>query len=93
MGKVLDRRWSLIQSAQVGVSVAFLVVMLVWLAVVFVCFGLTAPRNALAHAILALGAFVMASAVFLLLELGQPFTGFVAVPSEPFRDALVHISQ
>lgn len=93
MGKVLDRRWSLIQSAQVGVSVPFLVVLLLWLAVVFVCFGLTAPRNALAHAILALGALVIASAVFLLLEMGQPFTGFVAVPSEPFRDALAHISQ
>ena len=41
----------------------------------------------------ALSALVLASAVFLLLEMGQPFTGWVAVSSEPFRDALVHISQ
>jgi hypothetical protein len=93
MGKLLDRRWAVIQSAQNGVSVPVLAVLLLWLAVVFVCFGLTAPPNALARAIIGLSAFVLASAVFLLLELEYPFSGFVAVSSAPLRDALQHMGR
>lgn len=93
MAKVLDRRWGLVQSAQIGISMPFLVALVLWLAVVFVCLGLTVPRNALAQAAIALCALVLASAVFLLLEMEQPFSGFIAVSSQSFRDALEHMSR
>lgn len=93
MDKLLDQRWALIQSAQNGVSIPVLAVLLLWLAVMFVCFGLMAPPNALAHAVFALCAFVLASAVYLLLELEYPFSGLNAVSSAPLRDALQHMSR
>lgn len=91
--KLLDLRWQLIQSAQGGISSPFLGVLLLWLVVVFLCLGLSSPRNALTYAITALCAVMLVSAVFLLLELDYPFTGFITASSGPLRDALQHMSQ
>lgn len=91
--KLLDQRWQLIQSAQGGLPIPFLVVLLLWLVIVFLCLGLTAPRNALTYAITGLSALLLTSAVFVLLEFDYPFTGFMAVSSEPLRNALEHMSQ
>jgi len=35
----------------------------------------------------------IASVVFVILELDSPFGGYLAVSSEPLRDALAHISE
>ncbi len=83
----------LIQSAQGGLSFPFLAVLLLWLAVVFLCLGLSSPRNALTYVVIGLCAVMLASAVFLLLELDYPFTGFITVSSAPLREALQHMSQ
>lgn len=91
--KLLDLRWQLIQSAQGGISFPFLAVLMLWLVVVFLCLGLSSPRNALTCAVIALCAVMLASAVFLLLELDYPFTGIFTVSSAPLRDALQHMSQ
>jgi hypothetical protein len=37
---------------------------------------------------LALFALSASGAIFLILELSQPFTGLLAIPSEPLRNAL-----
>jgi hypothetical protein len=89
---LLQQRWKVIQEAHPSIAQPFYVVLVFWLGVVFLSFGLTTPRNALAFTILALGAVSIASVVFVILELDTPFGGFIAVPSEPLRDALVHMS-
>ena len=91
--KLLDLRWQLIQSVQAGISLPFLAVLLLWLVVVFLCLGLSSPRNTLTYTITGLCAVMLVSAVFLLLELAYPFTGFITVSSAPLRDALQHMSQ
>ncbi len=91
--KLIDLRRQLIQSAQGELSSPFLVVLLLWLVVVFLCLGLSSPRNALTYVVLGLCAVMLTSAVFLLLELETPFTGFITVSSAPLRDALQHMSQ
>jgi hypothetical protein len=93
MERLLDLRWRLIESAQRGLSVPFMATLALWLAVVFACLGLTSPRNALSYAVTTCGALVLASAVFVLLEFNQPFTGFITVSSAPFRDALAHMDR
>ena len=40
-----------------------------------------------------LAAVVLASSVFVLLELEYPFVGFITVSSAPLRDALAHMSE
>ena len=41
-----------------------------------------------AYGALAFGSFAVASAIFLILELNQPFTGLFRIPSEPIERAI-----
>ena len=44
--------------------------------------------------IFALGLFALSASasIFLILELNQPFTGLMVIPSEPLRNALAPLS-
>ena len=64
-----------------------------WLAVVFTSFGLSAPRNLLSYATVALGALAIASAIYVIMDLDQPFDGIFSVSSKPLRDALTELGQ
>jgi hypothetical protein len=62
------------------VSWPLLVIVVVWSMLLFCGFGLVSPVNATAVTALALGAFAVASAVFLIIELSQPYTGLFRIP-------------
>jgi Protein of unknown function (DUF4239) len=76
--------------AQSGSAIAtpFLVVVVFWLGVLFVSFGLFAPRNGTAIATLFIAAISVAGALYLILELGHPFSGWIQISSAPLRNAL-----
>jgi hypothetical protein len=42
---------------------------------------------------LVIGAFSVASAVFLIIELSQPYQGFMRIPDTAFRSAMALITQ
>jgi hypothetical protein len=52
-----------------------LIVVVAWSLFLFCGFGLLSQINATTLAALAFGAFAVASALFLILELSQPYTG------------------
>jgi hypothetical protein len=56
--------------------------------VLHLCFGLIAPHNATVVAVLFVGALSVATAVFLILEMNEPMSGIISVPSAPLRKAL-----
>lgn len=64
-----------------------LVLVVAWLALTFASYGLFAERHATTYAVLFLGAVVVSSAVFLILELDQGFGGMIHISSQPLRDA------
>lgn len=66
----------------------FLVVLVFWLTLLFVGYGLLAPGNATLVGVLMVCTLSVAGAVFLLLELARPFTGIMRVSSDPLRDVL-----
>jgi nitric oxide reductase large subunit len=59
------------------ISRRFLVVLVFWLTTLFMSFGLFAPRNATAVTALVVSAISVAGALFLVLELDQPFSGIM----------------
>lgn len=80
----------LLMFAQSGnsISTPFLVVVVFWLCMLFVSFGLFAPRNGTAIATLLVAAISVAGALFLILDLDQPFSGLLQIPSTPLHMAL-----
>jgi hypothetical protein len=65
----------------------------IWVAAAFAGYALFAPRNSTMTGILIVSAFSVACAIFLILELGSPFEGRIAVSGDPLRFALSHLGQ
>ena len=70
------------------VPAPFLAIMVFWLVIIFASFSLFSELNATVFAFLALFAFSASCALFLILELSQPFVGLMAISSAPLRQAL-----
>lgn len=83
-------RTRVLMSEQTGSSIAwpFLVVLVFWLVILFMGFGLFAPANATVLAALFVGALSVAGAIFLILELDRPYEGLMHLPSTLLRNAV-----
>jgi hypothetical protein len=75
-----------------SVSKPLLIALVIWLVVIFLGFSLLAPANATNILALMAGAFSVACAVFIILDLDHPFAGVVRIPSEPMIRMLDHLS-
>ena len=71
-----------------SIPLPFLAVLLLWMIILLAGFSLMAPANATTLASLVICALSVSAAIFLILELDQPFTGLMAIPSESLRNAL-----
>jgi hypothetical protein len=76
-----------------SVSKPLLIALMIWLVVIFLGFSLLAPPNATSTLALIAGAFSVACAVFIILELDYPFAGIVRVPSDPMIKTLAHLTK
>jgi hypothetical protein len=76
-----------------SIPMPFLVVLVFWLSMIFASFGLFAPVNPTVIAILLVCAISVAGAIFLVLELDQPFAGLIRISDEPMRRALTILGQ
>jgi hypothetical protein len=90
---VLRTRWRVLESVSGSDSTTFLPVVISWLALTFLSFGLFAPRNATVLVSLLVASLSVAAAVYLLLELDTPYSGSIMVSSAPLRYALEHLGQ
>src|ERR1700751_3986105 len=85
--RVQERLFLFAQSGS-SISTPFLVIVVFWLTILYVSFGLFAPRNPTALVSLFVSAAAVAGAMFLILGLDHPFTGLLAIPDSPLRNAL-----
>lgn len=81
-------RWLLYAQSGTSISTPFLVIVTFWLTVLYMSFGLFAPRNVTAVATLVISALSVAGAMFLILDLDHPFSGLMQIPDTPLRNAL-----
>ena len=86
-------RWLLFEQGGRSIPMPFLVLLIFWVTVIFLSFGLFAPRNATVIVTLFLCALSLSGAIFLILELDHPFGGLVSISSAPLRSALSQIDK
>jgi Protein of unknown function (DUF4239) len=86
-------RWLMFEQSGGSVSMALVVVVVFWLTILFVSFGLYAPPNTTVIAALFVCALSVSGALFLILELDHPFEGLIQIPSTPLRNALAHLGR
>jgi hypothetical protein len=66
----------------------FIVILVFWLVIIFASFSLFSALNVTAVTCLSLFALSASCAIFLILELNQPFSGLMMISSTPLRHAL-----
>ena len=71
-----------------SMSKPFVFLLVLWLCFIFATFAMSSAPNATLLCVLFFCALSAASAIYLILELGQPFDGLMQVPSAPLRNAL-----
>jgi hypothetical protein len=76
-----------------SVSKPLLIALVSWLVVIFLGFSLVVPANATSTLALIAGAFSVACAMFLILELDHPFAGVLRIPSDPMINTLDHLAK
>ncbi len=86
-------RWLIAEQRISSVSTPLLLVLIFWLIIIFVSFGLFAPRNATVLVSLLVSALSVSGAIFLILEMYSPYAGLIRVSSAPLRAALTHLGQ
>jgi len=84
-------RWLLFAQADTSIVTPLLVMVIIWLAIIFLSFGLFAPLNKTVIITMLIVALSVSSALFLILELDQPFNGVIKISSAPMRNAVNHL--
>jgi hypothetical protein len=93
LGDLQQTRWLLFGGTGDPIPRPFLVVVVLWISVIFASFGLFAPPNGTVVSVLFVCALSVATAIVLILELSQPFEGFLKISSAPLRYTLAHLGQ
>jgi len=70
------------------VPTPFLVVLVLWIVIIFASFSLFSDLNVTVFTCPSLFALSASGAIFLILELGKPFSGLMMISSEHLRHAL-----
>ena len=86
-------RWLLVEQSGSSIATPFLVLLTFWVTVIFISFGLLAPPNGTVIVTLFVCALSVSGAIFLILELDQPFAGLIQISSAPLRNVLAHLGQ
>jgi hypothetical protein len=93
LGSIGETRRLLAEQSQGELSLPFFVVLVSWLSILFFGFGLFARFNATVTGAFFVGSLSVASAISLILQMNQPYAGWLQVSSAPLRTALLQMGQ
>src|SRR5882724_11644609 len=85
---VAQTRLLLFAQSDNSIPMPFLLVLIFWITIIFASFSLFAEPNPIVIGSLFIFALSAAGAIFLVLEMGQPFSGLMQIPNAPLRSAL-----
>jgi len=86
-------RWMVFEQTGSAIQWPFLMILIFWLAVIFTSFSLFAPRNGSVISVLFICALSVAGALFLIVQMDQPYSGLIKISSAPVRAALSQLGQ
>ena len=90
---IAQTRWLMYAQEESSVSRPLVVIVVFWLAINFMSFGLFAPRNATVIVTLFLCAAAVSGAIFLILEMYNPFGGLIHISSTPMRNVIAQMGK
>jgi hypothetical protein len=93
MAELGQLRLLLLAQSIPSISIPMLIILVSWLVVIFLGFSLVSPPNATTTLAFVASAFAVACAVFLILELDQPFGGLIRITNAPMVNVLSRLAK
>jgi hypothetical protein len=87
--QLAQSRLALFTQSHDSIPAPFLTILIFWLAIIFASFGLFVRPGPIVIVTFVVGALSVAGALFLILEMNQPFAGMFQISTEMLRNALV----
>lgn len=85
-------RWLIYEQETTSISIPMLIILVSWLTVLFISFGLFARANVTVVISLLVSALAVSGATLLILDLYSPYHGLIKISSAPLRAALTQLS-
>jgi len=85
---IVEARWLVVEQTGSSIQWPFLVILVFWLAIILASFGLFAPANGSVITALFACSLSVAAAIYLIVELDQPYGGLIQISSAPIRSVL-----
>jgi len=92
-GDLAQTRWLLVEQVGRTIPVPFLVLLVTWIALIFVSLSMFAPNNWTVNTVLLACALSVSSAIFLIIEMDEPFGGVLHISDAPFRSAVDYLER
>lgn len=89
--KITELRWALIQHWEGTMPPQLIVVLVGWMALIFASFAYRAPPNVIVAGWLIAGALLISAALYLILDMDAPFSGWIRVSPAALETALEHM--
>ena len=86
-------RWLMVEQKSAALPTPLLVILVAWLTLLFISFGLFIRPNMTVVISLFASSLAVCSAIFLILEMYQPYVGVIRVSEMPLRTALAQLGQ
>jgi hypothetical protein len=90
--QIAKTRLLMFADGDIAILTPFLLILIVWLAVVFASYSLFVEPGPVVIAALLVAALSISSALFLVADLSQPFAGLMQIPKEQLRNILAPIN-
>jgi hypothetical protein len=90
--EMISRRWAVIEGVRGSISTPFYWMLVFWLVILFSSFGLRAPPNSMSVIVIALCAISVSIAVFVILDMDDPYGGLFGIPSTAMRNTLADMT-
>jgi hypothetical protein len=90
-GDLAQTRWLLVEQVSGSIPAPFLVLLILWLALIFASLSLFATINWTVIAVLLACALSVSSAIFLIIEMDRPFGGLLRISDAPFQSAIGYL--
>jgi hypothetical protein len=91
VNSVVRARWLLIAQSSRSIRPLFLIVLVAWIVLIFASFAFGAPRHLTMLSFFMVSTLAIGGAIFLILEMDSPFSGFIEISPKPMQHALHYI--
>jgi hypothetical protein len=92
-GEINEARWLINEQTGSSIQWPLLTILVFWLTITFISFGIFAPRHGSVVVAMFLAALSVAASVYLIVDLDQPYGGLIKLSNGPLVTALAQLGQ